>query len=167
MAVSDVLSPITKPIYDRKYSPLRRLSWAWRMLATYTSFMFWAASTPWLALRAIAPYNFQDNLSDIESAWLGFITPITNFVQDTSYKAFSIADSTIDWSINTATHIYHNNLKGFEHTFENILRNVEHRLRILKDDGLSGIGKALSFDVHTPVIQKTPLAHTTIGEKLS
>ena len=37
----------------------------------------------------------------------------------------------------------------------------------LQDDGLSGIGKALSYDVHTPLIQKTPLAHTTLGEKLS
>mgnify|MGYP001807472254 CR=1 FL=1 len=37
----------------------------------------------------------------------------------------------------------------------------------LQDDGLSGIGKALSYDVHTPLIQKTPLAHTALGEKLS
>ncbi|PNW74537.1 hypothetical protein CHLRE_12g492150v5 [Chlamydomonas reinhardtii] len=164
MAISDTLS---RPIYDRKYSPLRRLSWAWRILATYTSFLTWLVSTPWLALRAVAPYTVQDNLSDAESAWFGFFTPFATFVQDTSYKAFSIADSTIDWTINTASHIYHNNLKGFEQTFESILSNVEHRVRILKDDGLSGIGKALSYDVHTPLIQKTPLAHTALGEKLS
>ncbi|KAG2427858.1 hypothetical protein HXX76_012178 [Chlamydomonas incerta] len=158
---------LSRPIYDRKYAPLKRLSWAWRALATYVSFMTWLASTPWLAVRQLAPSNFQDTLSDVERSFLDFVTPITNFVQDTSYKAFSIADSTIDWSINTATHIYHNNLKGFEHTFNHFLNNMEHRVRILKDDGLSGIGKAISLDVHTPLMQKTPLAHTTLGEKLS
>lgn len=38
----------------------------------------------------------------------------------------------IDWAINTATHVYHNNLKGFEKTFDHLLRNTEHRVRILK-----------------------------------
>ncbi|PNW74588.1 hypothetical protein CHLRE_12g491550v5 [Chlamydomonas reinhardtii] len=158
---------ISRPIYDRKYSPLRRLSWAWRSLATYASFITWLFSTPWLAVRQLAPNNFQDTLSEMERSFLDFVTPFANFAQDTSYKAFSIADSTIDWTINTASHIYQNNLKGFEHTFDHFLNNVEHRVRILKDDGLSGIGKALSYDVHTPLIQKTPLAHTTLGEKLS
>ncbi|KAG2492119.1 hypothetical protein HYH03_009610 [Edaphochlamys debaryana] len=167
MAVVDKLSAVTRPIYDRKYSSLKRFSWPWRVLATYASFMTWLVSTPWLVIRSIAPYNFQDNLSSIESGFLDFVTPIITFVQDTSYKAFSVADSTADWTINTATHVYHNNLKGFEHNFDQFLRNVEHRVRILKDDGLNGITKALSFDVSVPAIHKTPLASTVIGEKLS
>ncbi|GLC39343.1 hypothetical protein PLESTB_000895200 [Pleodorina starrii] len=138
------------PIYDRTYKPLKRFSWPWRLLATYTSFLSWLASTPWLLIRSVAPSNLQDNLTDIEHGFFNFITPIVNFVQDTTYKAFSIADATVDWAINTATHIYHNNLKGFEHTFDHALRNVEHRVRILKDDGLNGVPKALSFDLHTP-----------------
>ncbi|GFR46515.1 hypothetical protein Agub_g8101 [Astrephomene gubernaculifera] len=167
MAVTDVLSPATRPIYGRKYSGLKRFSWPWRILATYTSFMTWLVSTPWLLVRMLAPYNFQDNLADIERAFLNFATPLVNFVQDTTYKAFSIADSTADWAITTALHVYNHNLKGFEHTFDHLLRNVEERVRILKVDGLNGIPKALSFDLSVPAIQKTPLANTAIGEKLS
>ncbi|KAG2492114.1 hypothetical protein HYH03_009605 [Edaphochlamys debaryana] len=149
MAVTDVLSPLHRPIYDRKYPQLRRFSWPWRVLATYASFMTWLVSTPWLALRMIAPHNLQDNLQSVENTWFDFVTPIMNFVQDTSYKAFNIFDSMIDWTINTATHVYHNNLKDFEHTFDHFLRNIEHRVRILKNEGLTGIPNALSMDVHT------------------
>lgn len=31
----------TRPIYDKKYAPLKRISWPWRILATYTSFLTW------------------------------------------------------------------------------------------------------------------------------
>ncbi len=41
MAIANTLSPLTRPIYDRKYPGLRRFSWVWRTLATYTSFMTW------------------------------------------------------------------------------------------------------------------------------
>ncbi|PNH04947.1 hypothetical protein TSOC_008841 [Tetrabaena socialis] len=167
MAVSDTLSPLTRPIYDRKYTPLKRYSWPWRILATYTSFLTWLASTPWLLIRYVAPANFQDNLTDIERGFFNIVTPVVTFVQDTTFKGFAVADSATDWAINTAAHIYNHNLKGFEHTFENLLRNTEHRMRILKDGGLQGIGKALSFDLQTPLLQKTPLANTTIAEKLS
>lgn len=165
--MANVVSPVSRPIFDRKYPQLRRFAWPWRILATYTTFLTWLASTPWLVLRSIAPYNFQDNLHDVERAFLSFVTPIVNFVQDTSYRVFAITDSFVDWAINTATHIYHNNLKGFEHTFDHVLRNIEHRVRLLKDDGLNGIGKALSLDLSTPLIQKTPLANTAIAQKLS
>jgi hypothetical protein len=40
--------------------------------------------------------------------------------------------SQTDWAINTATHVYNHNLKGFEVTFDRTLRNIEHRVRILK-----------------------------------
>ncbi|KXZ49869.1 hypothetical protein GPECTOR_19g320 [Gonium pectorale] len=161
------MATITRPIYDKKYPALKRFSWPWRILATYTTFITWAISTPWLLIRSLAPYNFQDNLASVEKTFFDFVTPIVNFVQDTAFKFFAIADNTTDWAINTATHIYNNNLKGFETGFENLLNNVEHRVRILKDEGLNGIPKALSFDVHTPAVQKTPLVGTLAGEKLS
>ncbi|EFJ45523.1 hypothetical protein VOLCADRAFT_94281 [Volvox carteri f. nagariensis] len=150
MAVTEVLSAVRRPIYDRTYPKLKRFSWPWRLLATYTSFLTWLASTPWLLIRSLAPQNLQDNLADMERGFFNFVTPLVNFVQDTTFKAFHIADVTADWAINTATHVYQHNLKGFEHTFDHALRNVEHRVRILKDDGLNGIPKALSFDLHTP-----------------
>ncbi|GLC39335.1 hypothetical protein PLESTB_000896000 [Pleodorina starrii] len=108
-----------------------------------------------------------DNLTDIERGYFNFVTPIINFIQDTTYKVFSALDSTTDWAINTATHVYNNNLKGFENTFENVLLNLEHRVRILKNEGLNGIPKAVSFDVSVPAIHKTPLANTPLTEKFT
>lgn len=52
-------------------------------------------STPWQIVRWLAPVNLQDNLADIESAFLNIARPIANFVQDTAYKAFSIFDSSV------------------------------------------------------------------------
>ncbi|EFJ50773.1 hypothetical protein VOLCADRAFT_88631 [Volvox carteri f. nagariensis] len=169
------VTPTTRPIYDRAYPPLKRFSWPWRLLATYTSFLAWLASTPWLVVRSVAPANFKDNLDDLERSFFNVATPIVTFVQDTTNKIFATLDSTVcvgvvvgtDWAINTATHVYQHNLKGFEHTFENLLLNLEQRVRILKNEGLNGIPKAVSFDVSVPLVQKTPLANTPIAEKLS
>jgi hypothetical protein len=55
-------------------------------------------------------------------------------------------------------------LLSFPHTVEPAL--VLPLPRRAQDDGLQGIGKAISPDVSTPFIAKTPLAHTTLGEKL-
>lgn len=142
-----VHTSLSKPVYDRKYPSLKRFSWVWRILATYSSFVLWASTVPWLIVKWLAPANLQDNLWDIESAFLNIATPIINLVQDTAYKAFSIFDSTVDWFINTSTRFYNTNLKGFEKNFDHLLHNVEHRVKLLKDNGLSGITQALSFDL--------------------
>lgn len=152
MAITNTLSPITRPIYDRSYGPLIHFNWVWRALATYSTFMFWLASTPWLLIRQVAPYNFQDTLHDAEHGWLGFITPLVNFSQDIAYKVFAIADSFSDWFFSLAS---------------NILHNVEHRVRILKNDGLHGIPNALSLSMHTPLLAKTPLAYVPGADRLT
>lgn len=162
------LSPTKRPIYDRNYPPLKRFSWVWRLLATYWTFVSWAVSLPWLVVRWLAPANLQDNLSDFENTFFNFTTPVINFIQDTAYRVFHLADYTTDWAITNSAHFYQHNLKGFEHTFEHFLRNLEHRVRLLKDNGLSGIGPALSLDVGkggpNPIIANTPLVHTPLAK---
>ena len=52
--------------------------------------------------------------------------------QDTAFRVFHVADYTADWLIINASHFYNSNLKGFEHTFDHLLRNLEHRVHLLK-----------------------------------
>jgi hypothetical protein len=166
--VATQLSPTKRPIYDRNYPSLKRFSWVWRGLATYWTFMSWFVSIPLLILNWIAPANLKDNLADFEQAIFNVLTPVVNFIQDTTYRFFHIADYTADWAIVNSTHFYNSNLKGFEHTFEHFLRNLEHRVKLLKDNGLSGIGPALSLDLGrggpNPLIANTPLAHTPLAK---
>ena len=68
MAISDTLS---RPIYDRKYSPLRRLSWAWRILATYTSFLtWWVAALSIMELGSLGRVRGEAHRAGGERSWL-------------------------------------------------------------------------------------------------
>lgn len=51
-----------------------------------------------------------------------------------------MVDYTTDWAIINITHFYNFNLKGFEHTFEHFLGNLEHRVRLLKVGDTIGQG---------------------------
>ncbi len=54
----------------------------------------------------------------------------------------------VDWLINTLTHFYHHNLKGFEKNFDIVLKNVEHRVRLLKVGGQQDCDSGLVDDEH-------------------
>ncbi len=94
---------------------------------TATSIHTCANTHPSCPPRTIRP---QDNLSDIEHGFLSFVTPIVNFIQDTSYKAFSIADATVS----EGGHVF---LEG-QQVKKSFGNNWEHKGRTSAQPGSTG-----------------------------
>ncbi|GIL84564.1 hypothetical protein Vretifemale_13126 [Volvox reticuliferus] len=153
----------TRPIYDKSFPPLKRLSWAWRFTATVAGYLMWGYTIPWLIIRMLAPtFNLQDKVNELEDNFLQVARPIVNAIQDTAYSIFKNFDSVADWAIQTGSHVYDNNKNTVIHTVEDVLSFFEIRLKFLKHEGLNGIFRFFSFDLAEPTSRKIPLVNAPI-----